>query len=147
MDAATTWERLGTNMTIIPVYDLVYNEVKNELVVATFGKSIQSYDLSRILEGDIDVSTAQAQNLAIETLKIIPSIAENQITISYTNIEPQRSSSIAIISSSGQLIELKEKIEGSNVNHQLDVSNLPAGQYFVKVKVRHSVLSSSFIKS
>ena len=36
--AGTSWERLGTNMPIITVYDLVINEDKNELVAGTFAR-------------------------------------------------------------------------------------------------------------
>ncbi len=146
-DAATTWERLGTNMTIIPVYDLVYNEIKNELVAATFGKSLQSYDLSGITNtGDIDVSVLALDNDAIERLKVFPNPAIDKINIQYTNIEPNRSSDIAIVSANGQLMKLIENVKNANVIQALDISDLAPGNYFVKVKVRHSVLSAGFVK-
>lgn len=146
-DAATTWERLGTNMTIIPVYDLVYNEIKNELVAATFGKSIQSYDLTNILNGeDTNVSVFTPDNEAIERLKVFPNPAIGNISIEYTNIEPNRTSDIAIISADGKLMELIEKIEDANVLQNVDISDLAPGNYFVKVKIRHSVLSAGFVK-
>ena len=147
VDAATTWERLGTNMTIIPVYDLVYNEFKNELVAATFGRSIQSYDLTDILnQDDVDVSVFTPNNDAIERLKVFPNPAIDEISIEYTNIEPNRTSEIAIISADGKLMKLIEKVEGTNVLHKVDLNNLPSGNYFVKVKVRHSILSAGFVK-
>ncbi len=147
VDAATTWERLGTNMTIIPVYDLVYNEFKNELVAATFGRSIQSYDLTDILNPeDVEVSVFTPDNDAVERLKVFPNPAVDEISIAYTNIEPDRSSDIAIISADGKLIQLIEKVEGTNVLQLVDLSNLAPGNYYVKVKVRHSVLSAGFVK-
>ncbi len=48
LDAGQSWERVGTNMPSVAVYHLVWNEVKNELVAATFGRSIQSYPLDSI---------------------------------------------------------------------------------------------------
>lgn len=146
-DAATTWERLGTNMTIIPVYDLVYNEIKNELVAATFGRSIQSYDLTDILaQEDVNVSVFTPDNDAIERLKVFPNPAVDNIDIQYTNIEPNRTSDIAIISADGKLMKLIEKVEDSKVLQNVDISDLAPGNYFVKVKVRHSVLSARFVK-
>ncbi len=146
-DAANTWERLGTNMTIIPVYDLVYNEYKNELVAATFGRSIQSYDLTGILNpADVEVSVLTPDNEAIEKLKVFPNPAVNSINIQYTNIEPNRTSDIAIVSADGRLIKIIEKVADSNVSQNVDISNLAPGNYFVKVKVSHSVLSAGFVK-
>lgn len=146
-DGAQTWDRVGTNMTIVPVYDLVYNEFNNELVVATFGRSIQTYDLTDIVGGDIDVSVNPIANEAIERLKVFPNPAVDQITIQYNNIEPGRTSDIAIISADGQLVKLFEKIPTMNVLEEVDISDLASGSYFVKVKVRHSVLSAGFVKS
>ncbi len=145
-DAAQTWERLGTNMTIIPVYDLVWNEAKNELVAATFGRSIQSYDLEPIVNPEISVAVSPTEQTAIERVKVFPSLASDIINVEYFNIEPGRTSDVAIVSSNGQLIKLIENITDQNVSQQIDVSNLAAGAYFVKVKVRHAVESVGFVK-
>jgi len=144
IDAGATWERLGSNMTIIPVYDLVWNEEKNELVAGTFGRSIQTYNLDPIL--DIDVATTPAKQEAIAKIQVYPSVSSDHITIQYSNIEPNKNSSIAIISSDGQLVHMRENIPDREVQQSIDVSQLPAGQYIVKVKIRHSVRSVRFVK-
>lgn len=146
-DAGADWERLGTNMVILPIYDLVHNVAKNELVAATFGRSIQTYDLDPIYQPElIDVAVAPAISTSIEKLKVFPSLARQQITIEYSNIEPLRNSEIAIISSAGQVVKSLIDIDDRAVSKTIGIDNLPAGQYFVKVKVRHAVLSSTFIK-
>jgi len=55
IDGGKAWERLGTNMPIIPVNDLEFNVINRELVAATYARSIQSYDLNEILDETSDV--------------------------------------------------------------------------------------------
>jgi len=146
IDAGESWDRLGTNMTIIPVYDLVYNEINNELVVATFGRSIQTYDLSNIVNPDVEVSVAQVQNNSIELLKVFPNPANEQITVSYNNIDPNQISDISIISLDGKLVKTIKQIGSKQVNQIVDISGLSSGQYYVKVKAKQAIQSVGFVK-
>jgi len=146
IDAGESWDRLGTNMTIIPVYDLVYNEINNELVVATYGRSIQTYDLSNIANPDVEVSVAQVQNNSIELLKVFPNPANEQITVSYNNIDPNQTSDISIISLDGKLVKTIKQIGSKQVNQIVDISGLSSGQYYVKVKAKQAIQSVGFVK-
>jgi len=145
-DGGTIWERLGSNMTFVPVYDLVWNEANNELVAATFGRSIQTYDLDPIVDTKVDVATNPVKQESITKAQVYPTLSSDLITVEYFNIEPNKNSSIAIVSSSGQLVQILEDISDREVRQTIDVSQLPAGQYFVKIKVRHSVRSVGFVK-
>jgi len=145
-DGGTIWERLGSNMTFVPVYDLVWNEANNELVAATFGRSIQTYDLDPIVDTKVDVATNPIKQESITKAQVYPTLSSDLITVEYFNIEPNKNSSIAIVSSSGQLVQILEDISDREVRQTIDVSQLPAGQYFVKIKVRHSVRSVGFVK-
>ncbi len=48
LNGGTNWERLGNNMPIVSVYDLEWNEINNEVVAATFGRSIMSFPLDSV---------------------------------------------------------------------------------------------------
>jgi len=48
LNAGINWERLGGNFPMIPVYDLVYNPINNQVVAASHGRSILSFDLENI---------------------------------------------------------------------------------------------------
>jgi photosystem II stability/assembly factor-like uncharacterized protein len=48
LNGGTTWERLGANFPYVPVYDIDWNVAKNELIAATFGRSIMTYPLDSI---------------------------------------------------------------------------------------------------
>ncbi len=48
LNGGTNWERLGVNFPFVPVYDIDWNVIKNELIAATFGRSIMTYPLDSI---------------------------------------------------------------------------------------------------
>lgn len=48
LDGGNDWERLGTDMPIVPVYDIAYNEHYNEIIAATFARSIYTFPLDSI---------------------------------------------------------------------------------------------------
>jgi Sortilin, neurotensin receptor 3, len=43
------WFRLGNNLPAVPVFDLVYNPVQNQLVAGTFGRGVWSFPLDSVL--------------------------------------------------------------------------------------------------
>ena len=47
-NGGAVWDRVGTNMPIIPVYDLDLDLVNRRLVAGTYARSIQSFDLGTI---------------------------------------------------------------------------------------------------
>ncbi len=48
LDGGASWMRLGANFPYVPVYDIDWNIGKNELIAATFGRSIMTYPLDSI---------------------------------------------------------------------------------------------------
>ncbi len=145
--AGESWERLGTNMPIITVYDLVINVEKNQLVAGTFARSIMTYPLDSISTmEDPMVSNNTPTKLKTSRIKIIPTIATHSTQINIENTEPNRTVDLAVISMDGKLMYEASKLSGPEVSHDLDISQYPAGQYFVKVKIRHKIMSAAFVK-
>ena len=144
--AGSEWERLGTNMPIITVYDLVINEAKNELVAGTFARSIMTYPLDSIFASDPMVSNNTPTKLENSGIKIIPTVATHSTQIKIENTEPNRTAELVVVSMDGKLMYQTSQLSGNEITHDLDISNYPAGQYFVKVKIRHKVMSAAFIK-
>lgn len=147
LNAGTNWERLGVNMPIITVYDLVVNEAKNELVAGTFARSIMSYPLDSIMPLDeIPVAVSSPAKSGDKGIKIVPSLATDFINIQVENTEPGKQVDLVVIGLDGRLMHRAQKLEGQKVEYVLDVSNYPVGQYFVKAKIRHKVVSTAFVK-
>jgi len=146
--AGTEWERLGVNMPIITVYDLVHNVENNELVAGTFARSIMSYPLDSIVAGlnDPMVSTSSPSKVEEKGVKVYPSLASDFVQIEIENMEPGRSVEFVVLGVDGKLMFQSPKFSDEQVSQQLDVSNYPAGQYFVKVKNRHKVMRAAFVK-
>jgi hypothetical protein len=121
------------------------------LVAGTFARSIMTYPLDsliqsiQIVEDSIDVAISTTPLQIKNTLKITPSLASDYIQIELGNTELGRSFELAILNSVGQLLH-HQKESGNGGNYQVDVSNWAAGTYFVKAKLRHEVVSKSFVK-
>lgn len=145
--AGDTWERLGNNMPAITVYDLVINEANNELVAGTFARSIMTYPLDSISTMD-DPMVANNTPTRLENtgIKIIPTVATHTTQVKIENTEPNRTAELVIVSMDGKLMYQASKLSGNEIIHDLDISNYPAGQYFVKVKIRHKIMSAAFVK-
>ncbi len=147
IDAGASWERLGNNMPMIPVYDLAWNEALNTLIAGTFGRSIWSYPINEILNPSANPVSVKPVAKVYNTLKIFPSPAKERVTISFSNTEPGKKAEAVIINTKGQVV--LNKIfppDETEINWNPTISHLPSGNYFIKIKIRHQVLSGAFIK-
>ena len=140
------WERLGANMPIVTVYDMAYNEVHNELVAGTFGRSIMTYPLDSLLFSPPLVATKNPLHVEEKGIKIMPTITPDFIRIEIENTELGKDAELVIISTDGKLMYQSSSLKGKHLEEKLDVSDYPAGQYFVKVKIRHKIMSAAFVK-
>jgi len=145
LDAGTTWERLGSNMPAIAVYDLAWNEAKNEVVAATFARSIQTFPLDSIMQIDMAVAVENTTSIAPK-LEIFPNPATDYIDISFSNNEPGRTAQIAILDAQGKLVHQQSAEGWGSQSSRIDVADLAKGIYFVKIKIRHQVMSGQFVK-
>lgn len=147
-NGGNSWARLGSNMPSIPVFDLDLNPDRNELVAGTFARSIMTFPLDSIgVSSEMTTSTSSEPSLAFrDRIKISPNPARDFIEVSYFNIEPGKASEIVVIDATGRLVLSRRGINTREVRETFDISSLPSGNYFVKVKVRHDIMSSQFIK-
>ncbi|MFK7808536.1 MAG: T9SS type A sorting domain-containing protein [Saprospiraceae bacterium] len=152
IDKAESWERVGTNMPMAINFDMVINEANNQLVAGTFARSIMTYPLDSLIasynfvEDSIDVSQSEPTFAIKHSLKVYPSPASDFVQIELGNIEQGRSFEVAILNSIGQL-QYHQKGDGQTGEYQVDVSQWPAGTYFVKTKIRHQVVVEQFVKN
>ncbi len=133
VDAGNNWERLGTNMPNMVVADMVYNPVTEELVAATFGRSIMSYEIASILA--IEVNTEENSALVAN---IFPNPGADKLTIRL-----QKVANIDIIHLSGQSVLSLKGMIGDN---DIDISALATGPYIIKTATKEGVTADQFIK-
>ena len=123
-NAGDNWTSLGSNMPIIPVYDLVYNPVYNQIVAATFARGIMTFDLSQL---GINSEVSQVQSYKSQgDWKIYPTISTDII---HFKVDPKATASKAkMFNSKGVLFD--QFILNNNL--QIDISDLPSGIYYIK---------------
>ncbi len=147
VNAGEEWHRLGINMPIIPVQDMDFNVVKQEIVAATYARSIMTYNIEDILNTDVSSSSEPTFVEKQAFVKVFPNPSSDFINIEFQNIEPNRPAEIVIINNKGQLMYQQQVDQSGKISHQVDISDFPFGKYFTKVKLRHLVKSAAFIKS
>ncbi len=132
-----SWDRLGENMPIVSAYDLDYHVENNELILGTFARGIFSYDLTQIGIGEL-INTSDIKN---STLSVYPTVAKD--FINYTH-NFQNQTNLKIIHSSGQILRT---ISVNNQEGQLDITGLPAGQYYLVIFDGFNKATTTFLKS
>ncbi len=132
------WERVGTNMPSIPVFDLVYNVVNNQLVAATYGKSLMTYDLGNIKVANEEISSRKKS----DKIKLAPNPAADIVTVSFRKIEPTKMATLVVLDLSGKIMLTQEMSSNTTT---IDVTGWSTGVYPVKIKERHRVISGQLV--
>jgi hypothetical protein len=145
MDAGENWERLGVNMPMISVYDLEWNEERNELVAGTFARSIMSYPLDSLFKDDGIISSVSDPITNQVALNVFPNPTQDWVKVKLEG-SISETANVQILNAKGQLIEqLSNQVIGVE-GTELNVSNLPKGNYYLKVVGEKVNGTASFIK-
>lgn len=138
-DAGLSWSRLGTNMPIISVWDLAYNPSNQKLIAGTYGKSLQTIDVTTII-ANLNLKNIDREEIA----QVYPSVVtNNHFTLQLNSLNQK--TSLKIFSSSGQLI--KEINEVNDLKTDISTGELAQGLYFVEVKSGKKIVLKKIIKS
>ena len=120
IDGGTSWERLGNNLPYIPVYDIEYSEANHELIVGTFARSIQTFNLNK-LTNDVVANKKHV----ISSVKIYPNPTSDIINVENTE---HKINQFKIFNVNGE-IQKQGIIVGSKF--QICVENLISGNYII----------------
>lgn len=147
-NAGVSWDRLGSDMPIVPVYDVDWNEANNEVIAGTFARSIMTFPLDSMdIVNETPVSTAPPITaVKVERLKLYPNPASDYINVQYANNEAGKTAEIVLLDAQGRLLQQFQNDAQGKTEQRLNIQDLPNGTYFVKVKVRHSIWSGTFVK-
>jgi photosystem II stability/assembly factor-like uncharacterized protein len=135
------WHRVGSNMPVIPVYDLEFNVAINELVAGTHARSIMSYNLDSILV--IPPVINEMEELEDQNgLTLFPSPVSSSLNIKIENAENTGGFEILIVNAEGKVV-LKNK---TNNLELVDVSKFPSGVYFTTIFQGNKRWKGRFVK-
>ncbi|MDB4285932.1 T9SS type A sorting domain-containing protein [bacterium] len=133
------WHRIGINMPIFPVYDMVFNEARNELVAGTFARSIMTYPMDSILV-HLNTTTGIFQGFQNENLTFYPNPVKDWMQIEMP--ENIRSLDLVFLDISGKTV----KTVSVSSNERIDLQGLPTGQYLIRASHEGRVLSGKMSK-
>lgn len=103
LNSGKNWERLGTGMPFVPVYDLDINTTKKTLVAGTFARSILSFPIDSLHIGE-NSSTFSPGGIAPPSLTVNPSPAYSSTVLTIDNLKSNQAAQIFITDASGRTI-------------------------------------------
>lgn len=145
LDGGKIWERVGEGMPIIAVYDLEWNRRENKLIAGTFGRSIQTYPLDGIVEGE-NLSSVNFRTPEEHYLKVYPNPVENDLRLEFLNEQPNKAVQVSIFDLTGRLMKSATRQTAKEVAWTVSVHDLPSGVYLLKVTGAYFSFSERFVK-
>lgn len=124
------WERLGTGMPIIPVYDLEVNPAQKTLMAGTFARSIVSFPLDSLKLGE-NSSTFIPNGLANPSISVGPNPAFGQVSLRVENLRSGQVADVCLVDFSGKTWRTKQFRGFGRHEETLDLQDVPAGIYLV----------------
>ncbi|MFN0034369.1 MAG: T9SS type A sorting domain-containing protein [Saprospiraceae bacterium] len=123
------WERLGTGMPFVPVYDLEMNPEKKTLFAGTFARSILSYPLDSLRLGE-NSSTFAPNGRAAPMLSVSPNPASEATILKVENLKSSQLAEVSIVDISGKTL-FKKQVKGFGRHEEtLDLRGFAPGVYF-----------------
>ena len=128
LDGGQHWERLGQGMPLVPVYDLDMNPVQRTLVAGTYARSIMTFPLDSLQNGD-DVSTYTPGSQKPPVLAVTPNPANGHAVLVTENTSAKYDTEVFVADLSGRILR-QEQFKGFLRREMpLDVQNLSPGLY------------------
>lgn len=145
LNGGEKWERLGSNMPFVPVYDLDLNVALNQLIAGTHARSIMTYPLDSLL-GTPDTSTFVFNPVNVRAdLRLFPNPA-NDKTIVSCSAQSGKPFDLVVLNLNGQVMMRKQLPANPNLHYPLDLSALKPGLYIVKLKAGNEVRTGKLLK-
>lgn len=124
------WERLGTGIPIVPVYDLEMNPAEHTLIAGTYARSMLSFPLDSLKLGE-NSSTFTPNGYAQPTLSISPNPASAATVLKVENLKSKQIAEVSIVDLSGKVL-LKQQFQGFGKHEEtIDLQDLAPGIYIV----------------
>jgi photosystem II stability/assembly factor-like uncharacterized protein len=145
-NGGTTWERLGSNLPLVATFDLGFNPTTLRLVAGTHARSIQTYPLEAIFP-DLSVLTGAppATPNGAALLQLWPQPAADQLYCAFSASEDQPAE-LTIFDLGGRAVRQQTVPGAARSETSLDIADLPAGLYFLRIVCGPARQCAKFIK-
>ncbi len=138
VNAGMQWDRVGDNMPVFPIFDLVYDSLNRRIIAGTYARGMYSISVDSIIP-DL---TNSIDNIDIEnSLSVYPNPANNYINIELKSLKIQK---IDILNSIGEQVFSKDY---KNISEcKVNIQDLEVGTYFVRIMYGNNYVTKKFIK-
>jgi photosystem II stability/assembly factor-like uncharacterized protein len=122
------WERLGSGIPIVPVYDLDLNLSKHTLMAGTYARSQFSFPLDSLRLGE-NSNTFAPPGYAAPSLMVSPNPAAEVAVFTLENLKSGQNAELTVTDLTGKIL-LKKQFRGFGRHEEtLDLQDVPAGVY------------------
>ena len=135
-DLGQIWLMLGDNLPNVPIVDLDFHQPTRTLIAATYGRSMYTFNVDQL----VSVNTLNINN---KILMIYPNPVDRFLNFNYTLIHGDVPYSI--IGLNGQVV-IEGNLNSGKTNHNISVTSLSSGFYFIKIADRDQKVSGKFLK-
>lgn len=122
------WERLGTGMPYVPVYDLDINLSEKTLVAGSHARSIMTFPIDSLRIGE-NSSTFSPGGIAPPMLTVNPSPATTTTFLAVDNLKSNQSAEVFITDLTGKTLWSKQFKGFGKHQEQLDLQSFAPGVY------------------
>jgi WD40 repeat protein len=139
------WERLGSGMPFVPVYDLDLNPDQKTLIAGTHARSIMTYPLDSLRIGE-NSSTFSPGGVAAPALSVTPSPASGTATLTLSNLLSKQEAAVYIADMAGNIV-WREFFSGyGNHRSNVDLHQYAPGIYIACAKINgKAVIVKKFV--
>ena len=150
INSGATYDRLGSGMTTVPVLDLAYDQLSQKLVAGTFGRSIQTNDLSKIellAPALSSVKQLQPNGGAKRAMTVYPNPCRSYVDVQLKLLEVDRPTRFVLLDAAGKQYASWQFDAGrSLIRERLALpSDLCTGNYILVAKNRHDVFTAQLM--
>lgn len=135
LNGGAHWERLGSNMPVVPVYDLDFDKVNRRLIAGTYGRSMMTFPLDSI----VTASVSADKPLAAAQLHIFPNPTTDDISVALPAGESE--ATVVIFNAWGSAVKRIAHRSGERI----PLGDLPKGAYIVQARTRKGLRSERVV--
>ncbi len=123
VDGGSNWERLGSNLPVLPVYDVDLDVNAGTVIAGTHARSLWSYPVDSLL-----LATSSPELPGLRACSVYPVPASSFFRVL---TGPIHDAKIEIFSANGSLVRYDEHVSGTEI--PVDATGWKPGIYFVRV--------------
>ncbi len=138
LTAGNTWERLGTNMPYMPVYDIDYHPIENTIIAGTFSRGIMTFPVEELeLISSVGAGPVAHSSMPID---IFPTLATDHVFVKALMIgSSSKEAWISISDLRGRVVRQVQALFSGNDPVRLSLpQHMVPGMYLVQVSTSQS---------